>query len=78
MLLLVPDKEHKTVFTNVSVAGFHNDKNLKGYLVRAACGKKTCLGPISIKTTSTFMTKVCGEAFKIQSCRLSCNLKKVL
>ena len=38
-LLLAPDKEHQKVFPNVPVAGFHNGKSLKYYLVRAALPK---------------------------------------
>ena len=52
-LLLAPDKEHEKVFPDVPFVGFHNDKSLKDYLVRATlpkanetgrcepCGKKT-------------------------------------
>ena len=76
-LLLPPDKEHKKVFPDVPAVGFHNGKNLKYYLVRAAlpktneigrcepCGKKTCLVCNSIRSTLTFTTETCGEIFKI-------------
>ena len=65
-------------FPNVPDVGLHNGKPLKGYLVRAGllsktnetgryepCGKKTCLGCNSIKTTASLTTKACGETFKI-------------
>ena len=38
-LLLAPDKEHNKVFPNVPVAGFHNGKSLKDYLVRVVLPK---------------------------------------
>ena len=31
-----PDKEHKMIFTEVSIVGFRNSKSIKDYLVRAA------------------------------------------
>ena len=77
-LLLAPDKEHKKVFPDVPVVGFHNGKSLKDYLVRAVlpktnetrrcepCGKKTCLVCNSIRTTTTFTTEVCGEVLKFR------------
>ena len=89
-MLLVPDKEHKRVFPNVPVVRFRNGKSLKDYLVRPALpktdeterhepdGKKTCLVCNSIKTTATFITEACGEAFKIQSGPLNCNSEKFL
>ena len=72
-LLLDPDREHKKVFPNVPVVGFHNGRSLKNYLVRAIlprtneigrcepCGKETCLVCNSIRTTTTCTTKPCGE-----------------
>ena len=89
-MLLAPDKEHKKVFLDVPVVGLRNGKSLKDYLVRAAlpkanetgrcepCGKKTCLVCDSIRTTTTFTTKPCGESFKIKSGPLNCNSEKVL
>ena len=41
-------------------------------------GKKTCLVCNSIRTTTTFTTKACGEIFKIQSGPLNFNSEKVL
>ena len=32
---ITPNKEHKKIFPNVSVAGFRNGMSLKNYLVRA-------------------------------------------
>ena len=64
-LLLAPDKEHKKVFPNIHVVGFHNGKSFKDYLIQAVlprtnetwrcepCGKKTCLVCNSIRTTTT-------------------------
>ena len=89
-LLLAPDKERKKVFPDVAVVGFRNGKSLKDYLVRAArpktnetgrcepCGKKACLVCNSIRTTTTFTTKACGEIFEIQSGPLNSNSEKVL
>ena len=89
-LLLVPDKEHKKVFPDVSVVGFRNVKSLKDYLVRAAlpktnetgrckpCGKKTYLVCNSVRTTTTFTTETCSEVFKIQNGPLNCTSEKVL
>ena len=77
-LLLAHDKEHKKVFPDVLVVGFHNGKNLKGYLVRAELlkikgtgkcepyGKKLCLVCWSIRACTTFTTEACWETFKIQ------------
>ena len=88
-MLLAPDKEHKKVFPDVPVAGFHNGKSFKDYLVRGAlpktnetrrcepCGKKTCLVCNSLKTTTTFTTKACGEVLKFRVV-LNCNSEKVL
>ena len=42
------------------------------------CGKSTFQVCDHIITTNTFTTKACGEAFKIQSGPLNCNLEKVL
>ena len=73
---------YKKVFSNVLVVGFHNGKNLKEYLVTAALPKtnetgrcepsvkKTSLVCNPIRTTSTFITEACGEAFKIRSGQL--------
>ena len=84
---LAPDEEHKKVFPNVSVVGFHNSKSLKDYLVSAAlpktnktgryepCAKKTCLVFNSIRTTTTFIMWSYRE---IQSSPLNCNSEKVL
>ena len=89
-ILLVPDKEHKKVFTEVPIVGFRNGKNIKDYLVRAVlpkadnvggsepCGKRTCQVCDHITTTNTFTTKACEEVFKIQSGPLNCNSEKVL
>ena len=89
-ILLVPDKEHKKVFTEVPIVGFRNGKNIKDYLVRAVlpkadnaggsepCGKRTCQVCDHITTINTFTTKACEEVFKIQSGPLNCNSEKVL
>ena len=88
--MLAPDKEHKKVFPEVPIVGFRNAKILNDYLVRAAlpkmdnaggsepCGKGTCQVRDHIITTNTFITKACGEVFKIQSGALKCNSEKVL
>ena len=34
-LLLTPAKEHKKVFQDIPVEGYHNEKSLKDHLVRA-------------------------------------------
>ena len=85
-MLLTPDKKHKKVFPDEP--GFRNGKSLKDHLVRTAlpktnktgrcepCGKKICLVCNSIRTTTTFTTKACGENFKIQSGPLNCNSEK--
>ena len=89
-ILLARDKEHKKVFPEVPIVGFRNAKILNDYLVRAAlpkmdnaggsepCGKGTCQVRDHIITTNTFITKACGEVFKIQSGALKCNSEKVL
>ena len=89
-ILLTPNKEHKKVFSNVSVIGFRNGKSLKDFLVRATlpkingsgrcepCGKKTCLVCDSISTATTFTTEACQETFKIQSGPLPCDSEKFL
>ena len=89
-ILLTPNKEHKKVFTDVSVVGFRNGKSLKDYLVRAKlpklhesgrwepCGRKNCLVCDSISTTTTFTSESCQETFKIQKDPLNCDSEKVL
>ena len=89
-ILLIPNKEHKKVFSDVPVVGFQNGKGLKDYLLRAKlpkldesgrcepCGKKTCLVCDSISSTTTFTTEACQETFKIQRGPLNCDSKKVL
>ena len=88
-LLLASEKENK-VFLNAPVVGFRNGKSLKDYQVRAVLtktneteicesrGKKTCLFYNSIRTTTTLITKTCGETFIIRSGPLNCNSEKVL
>ena len=88
--MLALDKEHKRVFTNLPVVGFSNGKSLEDYLVREAlpkinetgrsesCGKKTCLLFNSIRTTTIFTSKACGETFQNQSVPLNCNSEKEL
>ena len=75
-MLLAPDTEHKKVFSDVPIVGFHNGKGLKDYLVKAAlpktyetrrfepCGKKTFLVCNSIRTTTTFTMETCGKILK--------------
>ena len=77
-MLLAPDKEHKKVFPDEPVVGFHNGKSHKDCLVRAAlpktnetgrrepCGKKTCLVCNSIRTTITFTTEASGKILKFR------------
>ena len=77
--LLTPDKEHKKVFQDILVVGFHNGKSLKDHLVRAklpnveiagrseSCGKGNCQVCDYICDTDAFTTKACGETFAIQS-----------
>ena len=89
-ILLTPDQEHKNVFQDTPVAGFHNDKSLKDHLVRAKlpnveirgrselCGKGNYQVCVFICDTDTFSTKACGETFKIQSGILNCNSQKVV
>ena len=38
-ILLTPNKEHKKVFSDVSVVGFRSGKSLKDYLVKAKLPK---------------------------------------
>ena len=88
-MLLASEKENK-VFLNAPVVGFRNGKSLKDYQVRAVLtktneteicesrGKKTCLFYNSIRTTTTLITKTCGETFIIRSGPLNCNSEKVL
>ena len=68
-ILLAPDKEHKKVFTEVTIVGFRNVKSFKDYLVRASlpnmdnavgsepCGKDTCQVCDHNITTNTFQQK---------------------
>ena len=89
-ILLVPDKMHKKVFSEVPIVGFRNGKSLKDHPVRSAlpkrdyagdsepCGKSTCQVYDHIITTNTFTTKTSGDVFKIQSGPLNCNLEKFL
>ena len=89
-ILLASDKEQKKIFLEVPIVGFQNGKNVKDCLVRAAlpkmdnaggsesCGNGSCQVCDHITTTNTFMTKACGEVFKIQSGPLNCNLEKGL
>ena len=89
-LLFALDKEHKKDLSNVTVAGFRNDKSLKDYLVRAIlpktnetgrcepCGKKTCLVCNSIGAITSYTMEACEETFEIQCGPLNCNSVKVL
>ena len=89
-ILLIPNKEHRQVFPDVTVVGFQNGKSFKDYLVRAKlskfeesgkcepCGKKTCLVCDSVNTITIFSTEACQKTFKIQKGRLNCDSKKVL
>ena len=89
-ILLIPNKEHRQVFPDVTVVGFQNGKSFKDYLVRAKlskfeesgkcepCGKKTCLVCDSVNTITIFSTEACQKTFKTQKGRLNCDSKKVL
>ena len=89
-VLLPPNKEHRKVFSDMPVVGFHNGKSLEDYMVRAKlwklkesgkcepCGKKTCLVCDSLSTTTTFTTETCQETIKIQKGPLNCDYEKML
>ena len=89
-ILLTPDQEHRKVLLDIPVVGLCDGKSLKDYLVRAklpnveitgrseSSGKGNCQVCYFICDTDTFITKACGETFKIQSGILSCNSQKVI
>ena len=86
-LLLTPDLAHKSVFTNLPVTGFKNDRSLKDHLVRAVLPKvdpedgfKPCEGKKrsgevckSVNDTSDFKRRDTNETFNILKGPLDCN-----
>ena len=53
-LSLAPDKEHKKVFPDVHVVGFHKGKSLKDYLVRVALLKLMKPGDVNHQEENLF------------------------
>ena len=92
--MLTPDVAHKTVFTNVPIIGFKNDRSFKDHLVRAVLpkvdaedrskpsgggGKKRpCEVGKSVNDTSHFKKRDTNETFNILKGPLDCNSNHVI
>ena len=82
-ILLVPDKEHQKVFSNVPIVGFRDGKSLKDHLERASlpilnlgsgpCGKRNFQVCQLIVNTDTFRPITTDGTFKINKGPLNCN-----
>ena len=89
--ILTCDEDHKKVFSEVTIIGFKNNKNLKSHLMRAdlqdinevgrcePCGGKRppCQWCSNMKNTSTFKSKHSNAVYRIrENCK--CNSKIVI
>ena len=89
-LLLTPDDEHKKVFRDIPIIGFHRTKNLKDILVREKIPQiknkgwySPCKGPRyeiceHIVPTRNFTSSTTRRTYKICPENLNCKSKNVV